>query len=145
MLYLPRHRSCEVNIMLYQRSLLRRQPIRKRHYLKTYNNLHDFVFFLLIYFSIYIVGKKRTQLQKHIKMTGFQSITYIDGHVRDTHSNTFPISDRPHSFSKRHQPSQIHVLYLRLHIFRICVRLIYENMIQYSSTCESSCVRRKPV
>jgi len=133
--------------MFYQSSLLGTSDNQKRHYLKSYNNLHDFVFFLLICFSIYSVGKKRKRLRKIIKMTGFQSITCIVGHVRDTRIPS-PFSDRPHSFSKRHQPSQIHVLKMlefRLHVFRICVRLNHVKMIQYSSTCESSCVRRKHV
>jgi hypothetical protein len=39
MLYLPRVTSCEVNILLYQRTLLGKVIESERHYLKSYNNI----------------------------------------------------------------------------------------------------------
>jgi hypothetical protein len=49
----------------------------KKQYLKLYNNVHDFVFFLLIYFSIQSVGKKWKQLQNAVSLFMFKCKYYI--------------------------------------------------------------------
>ena len=112
MLYSPPLTSCEVNIVFYQRSLLGTSANHnKKQYLKSYNNVRDFVFFLLIYFSIHSVGKKWKQLQ-NIKKNDMFSIDQVHCGALQKHSleylSHFLID--PHSFSKRHQPSQIYVL-----------------------------------
>jgi hypothetical protein len=81
------------------------QSEKKNQYLKSYNNVRNFVLFLLIYFSIYSVGKKWKQLQNIIKLHVFNRSGALWGISETLIRIPFPFSDRPHSFSKRHQPS----------------------------------------
>jgi hypothetical protein len=92
--------------MFYQRSLLGTSANqKKKQYPKLYNNVRDFVFFLLIYFSIYGVGKKWKQLQNLIKLHVFNRSDALWGISETLTRIPFPFSDRPHFISKRHQLS----------------------------------------